>query len=87
MSAVPSPLIPPPITATRATDLPFASCCGRKDGRLSAATAGCWTHATASGADRIAIKDALDTIAEILIAHLREEILTAHLREDAFETD
>ena len=28
MSAVPSPLIPPPITATRATELPFASCCG-----------------------------------------------------------
>ncbi|MEU9041687.1 MULTISPECIES: hypothetical protein [unclassified Kitasatospora] len=27
MSAVPSPLIPPPTTATRAIELPFASCC------------------------------------------------------------
>jgi len=34
--------------------------------------------ATISGADHVAIKDALDTIAEVL---------TAHLREDAFETD
>lgn len=34
--------------------------------------------ATISGADHVAIKDALDTIAEIL---------TTHLREDAFETD
>ncbi|MEV8544336.1 hypothetical protein [Streptomyces sp. NPDC051572] len=33
---------------------------------------------TISGADHVAIKDALDTIAEVL---------TAHLREDAFETD
>ncbi|MEU5189917.1 hypothetical protein AB0G83_22650 [Streptomyces klenkii] len=34
--------------------------------------------ATISGADHAAIKDALDTITEVL---------TAHLREDAFETD
>lgn len=34
--------------------------------------------ATISGADHVAIKDALDTIAEVL---------TAHLREDSFETD
>ncbi|OKI92074.1 hypothetical protein AMK18_32925 [Streptomyces sp. CB01249] len=33
---------------------------------------------TVSGADHLAIKDALDTIAEVL---------SAHLREDAFETD
>ncbi|WP_336048928.1 hypothetical protein [Streptomyces sp. CA2R101] len=34
--------------------------------------------ATVRGADHLAIKAALDTIAELL---------TAHLREDAFETD
>jgi hypothetical protein len=34
--------------------------------------------ATVSGADHVAIKEALDTVAEIL---------TAHLREEAFETD
>ncbi|WP_438297248.1 hypothetical protein [Streptomyces sp. HUAS TT7] len=34
--------------------------------------------ATVSGTDHVAIQDALDTIAELL---------TAHLREDAFETD